>query len=136
MTAPDGRAVSLRTRLFVLIVVPQFVLAVLASVVLHWMAREMGQEIQPVLPVGQPVDGMALLAQRLLDRAGQHLVVFDQDDPHGLRLGSGDFSLLGGGSAKIQPLNMTQQGETAARSPRQGGKPCDTHRPRTALPAR
>ncbi|WP_045981798.1 sensor histidine kinase [Paracoccus sp. S4493] len=45
MTAPDGRAVSLRTRLFVLIVVPQFVLAVLASVVLHWMARDMSRNL-------------------------------------------------------------------------------------------
>lgn len=45
MSAPDGRAVSLRTRLFVLIVVPQLVLAVLASVVLHWMARDMSRNL-------------------------------------------------------------------------------------------
>lgn len=42
---PDGRALSLRTRLFVLIVVPQLVLAVLASVVLHWMARDMSRNL-------------------------------------------------------------------------------------------
>ena len=45
MKAPIKRARSLRTRLFVLIVVPQLALAVLASVVLHWMAREMSRNL-------------------------------------------------------------------------------------------
>ena len=45
MKASIKRARSLRTRLFVLIVVPQLALAVLASVVLHWMAREMSRNL-------------------------------------------------------------------------------------------
>ena len=43
--APKTRAPSLRARLFVLIVVPQLALAVLASVVLHWMARDMSRQL-------------------------------------------------------------------------------------------
>lgn len=42
---PEGRTPSLRARLFVLLVVPQLVLAVLASVVLHWMARDMSRQL-------------------------------------------------------------------------------------------
>src|SRR5690606_6218312 len=45
VTAPAGRTPSLRARLFVLIVVPQLALAVLASVVLHWMARDMSRQL-------------------------------------------------------------------------------------------
>lgn len=42
---PGGRTPSLRARLFVLIVVPQLALAVAASVVLHWMARDMSRNL-------------------------------------------------------------------------------------------